>query len=309
MDNLKKPPFPWFGGKSKVAHVVWNALGNVNCYVEPFAGSLAVLLHRPHTPNIEIVNDIDSYLANFWRAISNEPEQVAYWADWPKNETDHHARHIWLLGQSEFREKMISDPDFYDVKIAGWWVWGQSMRIGRGWCEAKKHYKSGEEPLVPSRSIPELDHGRGIHRKSTRNLVEYFSSYKERMRLVNVTCGDWKRVSKNSVIDRQGLTGVFLDPPYDLKGRYSVYANETNVLDEVREWALENGKKPLLRIALCGYDTEHTQLTEAGWTTYRWTASGGYARKTHHLKGKENAKRETIWLSPHCLQIDLRGSK
>ena len=80
MDNLKKPPFPWFGGKSKIAHVVWNAFGNVNCYVEPFAGSLAVLLRRPHAPNIEIVNDIDSYLANFWRAISNEPEQVAYWA-------------------------------------------------------------------------------------------------------------------------------------------------------------------------------------------------------------------------------------
>lgn len=24
-----KPPFPWFGGKSKVASLVWQAMGNV----------------------------------------------------------------------------------------------------------------------------------------------------------------------------------------------------------------------------------------------------------------------------------------
>lgn len=31
-------PFPWFGGKSRAADVVWQALGNVDNYVEPFAG-------------------------------------------------------------------------------------------------------------------------------------------------------------------------------------------------------------------------------------------------------------------------------
>ena len=25
-------------------------------------------------------------------------------------------------------------PDFYDVKVAGWWVWGLSNWIGGGWC-------------------------------------------------------------------------------------------------------------------------------------------------------------------------------
>ena len=45
-----KAPFPWFGGKSRVAHFVWPRFGNVGNYVEPFAGSLAVLLKRPHEP-------------------------------------------------------------------------------------------------------------------------------------------------------------------------------------------------------------------------------------------------------------------
>lgn len=39
-----KAPFPWFGGKSHIAHKVWEAFGNVAGYVEPFFGSGAALL-------------------------------------------------------------------------------------------------------------------------------------------------------------------------------------------------------------------------------------------------------------------------
>lgn len=39
-------PFPYFGGKSRIADVIWQRLGDVANYVEPFAGSLAVLLQR-----------------------------------------------------------------------------------------------------------------------------------------------------------------------------------------------------------------------------------------------------------------------
>jgi DNA adenine methylase len=62
-----KAPFPWFGGKSRAADVVWRAFGNVPNYVEPFAGSLAVLLARPHDAKIETVNDKDGLISNFWR--------------------------------------------------------------------------------------------------------------------------------------------------------------------------------------------------------------------------------------------------
>lgn len=70
---MLKAPFPWFGGKSRAAPVIWAALGNVPNYVEPFAGSLAVLLNRPHSPDIETINDLDSYLSNFWRAVQAGP--------------------------------------------------------------------------------------------------------------------------------------------------------------------------------------------------------------------------------------------
>ena len=40
-----KAPFPYFGGKSRVAHEVWHRLGDVTNFIEPFCGSAAVLLH------------------------------------------------------------------------------------------------------------------------------------------------------------------------------------------------------------------------------------------------------------------------
>ena len=128
-------PFPWFGGKRRRAADVWARFGDVANYVEPFAGSLAVLLGRPHAPGVETVNDRDAYLCNFWRATQADPEAVARWADWPVIETDLHARHRWLVVDGRpIVERLLADPDFYDAKVAGWWVWGLCQWIGSGWC-------------------------------------------------------------------------------------------------------------------------------------------------------------------------------
>jgi len=129
--------------------------------VEPFAGSLAVLLARPtwHKARAETVNDADSYLANFWRALAHDPEAVAQWADWPVNETDLFARHLWLVNEGRSRiAAMESDPDFYDAKVAGWWVWGINAWIGSGWC-------SGTGPWTLAVDDPDGTAGRGVNRQ------------------------------------------------------------------------------------------------------------------------------------------------
>lgn len=154
-----RAPFPWFGGKRRAAHIIWEAFGDVPNYTEPFAGSLAVLLARPHEPGVETANDLDCYLANFWRATAMDPEGVGVHADWPVNEADLHARHRWLVAQEDFRQSMRSDPDFYDVKVAGWWVWGISQWIGSGWCVAPQW----EGRCHPGNGL------RGIHSRRSRN--------------------------------------------------------------------------------------------------------------------------------------------
>ncbi|QRK06034.1 hypothetical protein JQX13_38805 [Archangium violaceum] len=156
---------------------MWQAFGDVANYVEPFAGSLAVLLARPTPPRVETVNDKDCYLANFWRAVHADPEGVAHHSDWPVNEADLHARHRWLVEQVSFRERMRREPDFYDVKVAGWWVWGISQWIGSGWCAQpawEEQDAAGAEKTCGIHTAeyskrPALDKpGRGVHQLATR---------------------------------------------------------------------------------------------------------------------------------------------
>lgn len=42
--------------------MVWDRLGNVPNFVEPFFGSGAVLLGRPHAPTTETINDKDGFV-------------------------------------------------------------------------------------------------------------------------------------------------------------------------------------------------------------------------------------------------------
>ena len=132
----RKAPFPWFGGKSKAATAVWALLGDVEHYVEPFAGSLAVLLNRPHPCNrpyhSETVNDVDALLVNAWRGIQFAPDAVAEAASWPVSEACKTARQIALLRwrETEGKERIAGDPRFFDAEMAGWWLWAVAVQIG-----------------------------------------------------------------------------------------------------------------------------------------------------------------------------------
>jgi len=130
-----KAPFPYFGGKSRVAAVVWRLLGQPKHYIEPFFGSGAVLLVRPHykPTMIETVNDADGHIANVWRAIQFASEETARWCDWPVNHADLSARRKELIKNSHrLIEKLAADPEFYDAKLAGYWIWAASCWIGSG---------------------------------------------------------------------------------------------------------------------------------------------------------------------------------
>lgn len=171
-----KAPYPWFGGKSRVAHLVWDRFGDVANYIEPFYGSGAVLLGRPTPPRIETINDYDCYVANFWRSIKWAREETAMHADWPVNEADLHARHRWLVLSDygkEFRRRMRTEPWFFDPRVAGWWVWGLCCWIGGGWCAVGDADKECMPSPVAKGSVAWAarvkisggrdQHGNGIH--------------------------------------------------------------------------------------------------------------------------------------------------
>lgn len=63
-----KPPFPYFGGKSRLAPWIASLLPAHRIYVEPYAGSAAVLFAK-RAAAIEIVNDLDANVVNFFRVL------------------------------------------------------------------------------------------------------------------------------------------------------------------------------------------------------------------------------------------------
>jgi hypothetical protein len=342
-----KAPFPYFGGKSAIAPEVWARLGSVDNYVEPFCGSAAVLLARPDWPGtgrrlVETVNDADGLLSNFWRALQADAAAVAHHADWPVNEADLHARHLWLLGQRErITERLMGDADFFDAKAAGWWAWGACAWIASGWCSGRGPWVSRDGVLVRGdkrsgvpgvhRKLPHLgDAGQGINRQlphfgnAGRGVnraggpAAHLLPLAERLRGVRVACGDWRRVVSGSVLwpftgsmrnkRVERTVGVFLDPPYGegFDGAYAAtsgLAEEASIAADVWRWAVEAGSDPAVRIVVAGYDDG--RAVPDGWQMVRWDAlkrssGAGYGSRTE--AGRDNARREVLWCSPHCVR-------
>ncbi len=333
-----KAPFPWFGGKRKVAPQVWSALGDVDSFVEPFAGSLAVLLERPswHQGATETINDADHYVANFWRALACDPQQVAHYTDWPVNEADLFARHLWLVneGKRQMQAGMEADPEWSDAKIAGWWVWGICAWIGSGWCSGtgphdygslsidgdagqgvnRKRPHLGNAGRGVNRKLPHLgDAGQGVNRKlphlgdagqGESGLYAYMHALAARLRTVRVCCGDWSRVVTRGALNYGGTVGIFLDPPYSDKSERTsnLYAvDDLHVAHVVREWCIANGDNARYRIVLAGYAEEHADMPTT-WRRMAWKANMSYgSSQSAGSRNDVNRRKEMLWFSPHCL--------
>ena len=310
-------PFPYFGGKSRAASEVWRAFGRVDNYVEPFCGSAAMLLAAPNPAAVETINDADGFVANFWRAIAAAPDEVAHFVDWPCNETDLMARHLWLVGGAHrLRKSLEADPAYFDAQIAGWWCWGACNWIGSGWCSGEGPWKRVDGVIADVRKLPHLgnvgmgvnrklphlgDAGKGVNRQEAQPVYDWMMALHRRLRRVRVACGDWLRVVGESVTTRHGVTAVFLDPPYTAGNmQYAAGGVGGALALEVRLWCETNADNPKLRVVLCGHDGEHDALLEMGWHKRYWKARKGYAVSQ---KAIANYQGETLWCSPHCMPL------
>ena len=246
-----RPPFPYFGAKVAIADRIWEALGNPGNFVDPFCGSCAVLYARPTRGKVETVNDAWGFIPNALRALRADPQGVADVARWPVDETMMHARHRWLVDRADetFIERLMTEPQFYDLEVAAWWIWGQSIWIGAGWCataalparaverprQSRKRTPApmpgagrnrsarqpgggrcwGQIPSLAGSDGSGVGHGRGIFAGFRQeDLLGYFAALSARLQRVRIICGDWQRVVTPAVTVSHGLTGILLDPPY-----------------------------------------------------------------------------------------------
>lgn len=336
-----KAPFPWFGGKSQAAQLVWSLLGDVDHYCEPFAGSLAVLLDRPHPCNrayfSESVNDLDGFVCNAWRSLAASPDATAHAASWPVSEADKTARQIALLRWRDevALERLAGDATWHDPVMAGWWLWAVAVQIGAfsgdgPWTADRvtgRIIKQGRvlrEPGV-SRDLPHLsDNGQGVCTASLREpgvcdkaaryhpttmpkLRAWFALLSARLRHVRVLNGEWSRLcttgAMHTLAVRQGggHVGVFLDPPY----AGDIRAKNLYAQDSA---SIANDVREW-----CIKNGNHPQrrIVLAGFDTehgelerHGWSVHEWFA-KDDFLRGGmgDQQHRERLWASPHCLSI------
>lgn len=271
---MTDPIFPYFGGKRRAASQVWDALGTVDRYIEPFFGSGAVLLGAPVRPKSELVNDLSHHVANLWRALQHDPAEVWRVASAPCSEVELKARAAWL--------RQWTPPDFADLSAcdcyaAGVWLWVACVTIS----------PDGE-------GLHRVDHGRGV--KGLDFTRAWYDAVCERMSRVQVLCGDWSRCVTPATIREKAapFIGVFLDPPYGV-GNVPYEDRTGTVAADVWQWAIANGDNPRLRIVVAGY--EDGRALPYGWTAIERTENGGYG------SGNGNRHRERLWCSPHCHRI------
>ena len=310
--NALTAPFPWFGGKRRWADEINRRLGTVDVYIEPFAGSLAVLLRRAPARK-EIVCDLDDGIVNFWRAVQAAPERVAEYASHPTFHTDLTARHRYLIQWArEHGPRLAEDPRYFDAEAAGWWVWGVSNWIGAGWCTAHVQHPPGGRGVALRRPGPGPDKitnvspgpgGEGVQaqRADEPNLTSWFAALQERLRRVIVLRRPWSSALSPTMTGwtrtgARGSVGILLDPPYLQTARAKTLygsdaaAESDRAAIESYEWAVAHGRR--FRIAYCCHARDFP--VPKGWTSAAQTFAGIRGGERHQQR------RDCVMFSPAC---------
>jgi DNA adenine methylase len=274
-DGPLKSPLKWHGGKGgyqgKLAKWILSLMPPHLCYVEPFAGSLAVLLAKDPTGVGEIVNDLHGDLCCFWATLRDEAVAPLL---------------MERLQKTEFGERVWHEARHY---LDGLPPWDGSPHYMRAWAlcvlcrQSLAGRLSGFAPLT--------------YNRTRRRMNEQASAW--------LTATSWlpavhARLQRVAVLNRDGLevirrhdaakTLFYCDPPYlhETRTATDVYAHEMgeawhrqllDLLRSVKGQVLLSGYPSLL------YDT---MLADWNRHTFELPNCASGAKK----KGRET---EVVW--------------
>lgn len=235
MARQVKPPFAYYGGKTTLAPAIADLLPPHGHYVEPFAGSLAVLLVKAPS-EMETVNDIDGDLMAFWRALRDQPEEL------------YHACELTPHSRAELKLSSVT-TDIDDIERARR-VWvrltqsrSHSMKP-TGWWQ-RKNAATGHSPPMYIQSY------------ATR-----MAASAQRLRLVSLECRDALDVIRD--YGTEPSVCIYADPPYVGSTRATNYGHEMTEDAQHAEFA-EVCNEAKANIVISGYASPLYDELFPGW--------------------------------------------
>lgn len=258
-----KPPFTYFGGKTAIAERIAALLPPHEHYVEPFAGSLAVLLAKRPAP-METVNDLDQDLVTFWRVLRDDPEGLErVCALTPHSRGEHQAA-------------LRPGPELSDLERARM-VWvkltqgrGGQPRQRTGW---RHHQSPGQAPMS-----------------------DYLAGYVARMppaarRLMGVALECRPAIEVIEAYGQHAGVLIYADPPYldstRSHGGYGDMYNAEMRWDADHRLLAKTLQETLAAVVLSGYDSPLYAELYDGWHRLELLAQAG--------NGLQRRRTEVLW--------------
>lgn len=261
-------PITWFGGKSALAERIAQVFPSHRTYVEPFGGSMAVLLAKTPSP-VEVYNDLDRGLVNLFRVV-RDPDSM-----------ERLRRLLDLTPYARAEFAMAAEPAADPVEAARRFMVRQRQSysgVNRAWGFVV------DDAHAKASTILRWEKG-----------IEVLPEVCRRIRDVQIENDDWRKVLAR--YDRK-QTLFYLDPPYVPDTRVDgKYAHELTLADHVELAAalLEIKGKAVLS----GYRHDcYAPLEAAGWQRLEWDV------KCMVVPGRKSARTECLWLSPRAQRID-----
>jgi len=264
---------PYFGGKATLAPAIAGLLPAHEHYVEPYGGSLAVLLAKRPVA-METLNDLDGDLMLFWRILRDQPDELERLATLTPHSRAEHAAAYDLEAPSELERARR--------------VWVQ-LTQGRAGMRVRTGWRHCVDPAGLSSGMP----------RYLRGYVQRIGPAVARLAEVSLEC-----LPALDLVAKYGAQPdvlLYVDPPYLGETRQSGgYVHEMRGEAEHRELlaALLEARSA---VVLSGYASRLYDQTLLGWDRHTMAAGTGQS-------GERGSRVEVLWSNrPLGEQPSLHG--
>lgn len=259
-------PFPRYGSKYRWLDFIVDHLPETERYVEPFGGAATVLLNREPAP-IEVMNDIDGDVMNFFEVLRDQRDELIDALErTPYHESEH--------------QQSKTEPDGYLDPVE---------RARRFFIASTMSYNSNSNPTMGGFAYSTSE--------SRRGMAQHVSRYRYKVERLETVADRLQRVqffSREAVPIIERFDGadtlLYLDPPYphESRGRKE-YRFEMG--DEDHRELAEAVQEAEAHVAISSYRNELYDELLAGWNVVE---SG--SKKTSS-KSADQERTEALYLN------------